>query len=216
MSAKRALSPLTFLALTLGLLVAGCGEDDTDAGGTSGSSQTAPGNGADRAFAGSMIPHHRSAVEMAEVAKDQSGRDEITELADAIISTQTAEIERLTAVDRTLEDAGVEPGDLGLAEHETGMGDDASMLARAEPFDREFIDMMIAHHQGAVRMARAVLEQGQNQELRELAAAIEDAQASEIDEMNTWRVDWYGALSPAGGVPQDDGDGGDHGAHGER
>ena len=216
MSTERALMPLALLAVTLGLLVAACGEGDTDTSGTSGSSQSASGNGADRAFAGSMIPHHRSAVEMAEVAKEESGRGKITELADAIISTQTAEIEQLTAVDQRLEDAGVEPGDLGVAEHEMGMNDDASMLAGAEAFDREFIDMMIAHHQGAIRMARAALEQGQDQELRDLAAAIEDAQADEIDEMNTWRVEWYGSLSPAGGVPpEDDGGGGDHGGHGE-
>ena len=160
MSTKTALMPLALLGLTLGMLVAGCGEDDTDAGGTSSSSQSASGNGADRAFAGSMIPHHRSAVEMAEVAKEQSDRDEIAELADAIISPQTAEIEQLTAVGQRLEDAGVETGDLGVAEHEMGMDNDTSMLAGAEPFDREFSDMMIAHHQGAIRMARAVHERG--------------------------------------------------------
>ena len=32
-------------------------------------------------------------------------------------------------------------------------------------------------------------------------AMIPHPQAKEIDEMNTWRVDWYGGLSPPGGVP---------------
>ncbi len=77
-----------------------------------------------------------------------------------------------------------------------GMDGDAAMLDRASPFDRECIDMMIPHHQGAIRMARAELANGQSPELKELAEAIVDAQANEIDEMNTWRIEWFGARSP--------------------
>jgi hypothetical protein len=64
-------------------------------------------------------------------------------------------------------------------------------------------------------MARVELEKGENRELKELAESIIDAQAKEIDEMNTWRVEWFGAVSPAGGVPAEE-DGGDErsGGHG--
>ena len=206
---KRALSLLAVGVLALSLLAAACGEGDTGSSGSS--SGDAPGNGVDRAFTTAMIPHHRSAVDMAEIAKDEAKRPEIKQLADAIISTQNAEIDELTTLDQELADAGVQAGDLGVAEHEMGMDDDASMLQDAKPFDREFIDMMIPHHQGAIRMARAELEEGENRELKQLAQAIVDAQAEEIDEMNTWRVEWFGAISPAGGVPSEDGGGGDHG-----
>lgn len=208
MTTKRGLTLLALAALVLGVLVAACGEDDNDSG------ATAPGNGVDRAFASDMIPHHRSAVEMAEVAKQRSSREEIQRLADAIITTQNAEIEQLTAVDQTLQDAGISAGDLGVAEHEMGMDDDASMLEHAKPFDREFIDMMIAHHQGAIRMARAEQARGRNGELHDLATAIVDAQAKEIDDMNTWRVEWFGEVSPAGGVPAEDSQEDDGGGHG--
>jgi uncharacterized protein (DUF305 family) len=200
MSSTRRLASLAAAALTSATLLAACGEDDTGTG-----SENVPGNGADRAFATAMIPHHRSAVEMAEVAQKRSKRDEIKELAGAIVSSQTAEIEQLTRLDGELDSAGVEAGDLGLAEHEMGMEDDTSMLGDARPFDRQFIDMMIPHHQGAIRMARVELEKGENPELKELAQAIVDAQAEEIDEMNTWRVEWFGGVSPAGGVPAEDG-----------
>jgi len=43
-------------------------------------------------------------------------------------------------------------------------------------------------------------------ELEELATAIIEAQSHEIEEMNSWREDWYGASSPAGGVPPEDED----------
>ena len=38
-------------------------------------------------------------------------------------------------------------------------------------------------------------------ETRELAKAIVEEQAQEIVEMNAWRRAWFGAASPAGGVP---------------
>jgi uncharacterized protein (DUF305 family) len=209
------LTLLALLALALGVLGTACGEDDNPSGGGATTSDSAPGNGADRAFAEAMIPHHRSAVEMAEVARERSTRKEIKQLADAIVTTQKVEIEQLAAVDQTLEDAGIEPGELRVPDHEIGMEDDASMLEDAKPFDREFIDMMIGHHQGAIRMARAELERGQNRELKDLATAIEDAQAKEIDEMNTWRLEWFGQMSPAGGVPEEEAQEGDgHGGHG--
>jgi uncharacterized protein (DUF305 family) len=215
MNNRRALTLLAIAALALGVIVASCGEDDNGSGGGSAGSASASGNGVDRAFATAMIPHHRSAVEMAQVAERRTNRSEIRQLADDIITTQNAEIEQLTALDQHLKNAGVAPGDLGVAKHEMGMDDDASMLEDAKPFDREFIDMMIAHHQAAIRMARAELENGRNRELKALAEAIVDAQAKEIDEMNTWRVEWFGAISPAGGVPADDGGGGgDSGGHG--
>jgi uncharacterized protein (DUF305 family) len=195
-AAKLLLLPL--LGVALGAGAAACGEDDTPTGSGRGA---ADGNGVDRAFATAMVPHHRSAVEMATIAQRRSDRVPIKELAASIIETQTDEIEQLEAADQRLQDAGVQEGDLGVAEHEMGMEDDASMLEDAEPFDREFIDMMIAHHQGAIRMAHAQLENGESAELTELAEAIADAQASEIDQMNTWRVEWFGAVSPAGGVP---------------
>jgi uncharacterized protein (DUF305 family) len=211
MRIRRGLTLLAVAALAPGLLVAGCGEDDTSSGSTAG----VPGNGVDRAFAAAMIPHHRSAVDMAEIAEKRSSREEIKQLANAIVTSQNAEIEQLTALDRRLEDAGVDAGELGVAEHEMGMHD-ASMLVDAKPFDREFVDMMIPHHQGAIRMARVELEKGQNAELKQLAQAIVDAQTEEIDQMNVWRVDWFGGLSPAGGVPTEEQEsGGDHsGAHG--
>jgi uncharacterized protein (DUF305 family) len=185
------------LLLCLAVGVAACGED----GASSGGGDDAAGNGVDRAFAKAMVPHHRSAVEMATIAQRRSDRYRIKQLAASIIETQGDEVEQLEAIDQRLEDAGVQVGQLGVAEHEMGMDDDASMLEDAGPFDREFIDTMIAHHQGAIRMAHAQLGNGENAELTELAQAIVDAQAKEIDQMNTWRVEWFGAVSPAGGVP---------------
>ena len=49
----------------------------------------------DKAFIGVMIPHHQSAIEMAEVAYEKSKVSEIKELARNIVSAQKREIEQM-------------------------------------------------------------------------------------------------------------------------
>ena len=50
----------------------------------------------DEAFIDAMIPHHRSAIEMAQVALESSDNPKIKELAQNIISAQQREIEQMT------------------------------------------------------------------------------------------------------------------------
>ena len=49
----------------------------------------------DEAFIDAMIPHHRSAIQMAQVASKQSKIPEIKELAGNIVSAQKREIEQM-------------------------------------------------------------------------------------------------------------------------
>jgi uncharacterized protein (DUF305 family) len=58
-------------------------------------------------------------------------------------------------------------------------------------FDLRFIDAMIPHHQGAVVMAKDVLQKSKRPELRQLATAIISAQDKEIAQMQQWRKAWY-------------------------
>jgi uncharacterized protein (DUF305 family) len=50
----------------------------------------------DEAFIDAMIPHHRSAIEMAQVALESSDNPKIKELAQNIISAQQREFEQMT------------------------------------------------------------------------------------------------------------------------
>ena len=192
----RLLPVLVVLAVSL----AACGGDDDGSassgdhesmGHTTGTSMA--GAEIDRAFVAAMIPHHESAIEMAEIAKEQGESDFVKQLADDIISAQESEIETLTRVDGELESKDVEVGDLGVPEHMQGMEDDPAELRDADPFDRMFVDMMVPHHEGAIEMAKVELEKGENEELKSLAQDIVDAQQREIDEMNEFREKEYGA-----------------------
>ncbi|MBD2106818.1 DUF305 domain-containing protein [Nodosilinea sp. FACHB-13] len=58
-------------------------------------------------------------------------------------------------------------------------------------YDLRFIDGMIPHHEGAVVMAEAALENSQRPEIRQLAEDIIAAQQVEIAQMQEWRAAWY-------------------------
>lgn len=53
--------------------------------------------------------------------------------------------------------------------------------------DKDFVLMMIPHHEGAIDMAKIELQYGKDPKLRELAQKIIDAQETEISEMKEWQ-----------------------------
>lgn len=207
-------------ALTVGLLLAAavgaCGGGDDQ---TSGRDVRQ----AERAFLQGMVPHHRSAIEMAKMAKKRGRHADIRDLAGDIIASQGREIDQMKQIHERLVGKPLEPDPmahekLGLSPKQAGMdhmNSAAAMLERARPFDRAFIDEMVSHHQGAIRMARAVVGKTRDPELWRLAQSIVGAQSREIVEMSDWRKRWYGAASPSGGVPSgpSGGGGGDHEGH---
>jgi uncharacterized protein (DUF305 family) len=60
----------------------------------------------------------------------------------------------------------------------------------------DFVTMMMPHHQGAVDMAKAVLLNTQDPELRNLALGIIAEQQNEINVMKTWLERHPGSRAP--------------------
>lgn len=69
--------------------------------------------------------------------------------------------------------------------------------AAKAPYDLQFLDTMIAHHQGAVDMARPALDKAQHQELKTMAKSIVSDQKREIAEMKRYREQWFGGKPQA-------------------
>jgi uncharacterized protein (DUF305 family) len=151
-----------------------------------------------QAFLQSMVPHHNSAVDMAAVAETEGQSRFVKDLARDITRTQTEEIDQMEKIHQRLFNAPLKPDmnahmALGLSAQEAGMDhmDAAAMIRGKKPFDRVFVDEMIPHHRGAIRMAEAVLAETRDPELRKLAENVVTAQKREIAEMESFRESEY-------------------------
>lgn len=87
-----------------------------------------------------------------------------------------------------------------------GMDHSQMNMDPSKPFDAQFIDGMIEHHQGAIDMAQEALDQAEHEELRTLAEDIIAAQNTEIEQMQAWRTEWYADLPATGGMDMGMGD----------
>ena len=152
---------------------------------------TEDGRYSDRAFLDAMVPHHQGAVEMAEVALENTEHREIRDLAEDIVTAQEAEIEDLRSI---------KAREYGTSEISSGMNEgemeamgmtDPEQLVNQRPFDKAFIDAMIPHHESAIEMATVALEESDNERIRKIAQDIVDAQEREIAQMRDWRQEWY-------------------------
>lgn len=168
----------------------------------------------DLLFMDMMIPHHKSAVAMAQVALVRGEHQEIRDLAQQIISSQQAEIAQMQAwrdawypgtptmsTEQMNQRMGVlmgtstaEAGQSGAMAQMMNPAAEQQALCRASgPFDQAFLQLMIPHHKSAVAMARVALQQATHPEIKTLAQAIIASQQQEIAQMQGWLMTWYSA-----------------------
>jgi uncharacterized protein (DUF305 family) len=196
----RALSVTAVLVGTLAL--AACGGADTDHNGMTGMSgmgsasssatSTAKVDPADVVFAQGMVPHHQQAVQMADLAQSRASSADVKALATKIEAAQGPEIATLNG---WLGQWGAPTGSAdmngmaGMDHGNNGMMSKADMTtlsqASGADFDRMWLTMMIAHHQGALTMAQDILATTKDTQVRALAQSIVDGQAKEIVTMTS-------------------------------
>src|SRR5262245_34582796 len=159
----------------------------------------APYSEADIEFMSGMIPHHAQAVLIAGWAGSHGARPDVRVLCERIVVGQRDEIETM----RTwLRDRGQAVPDANATHHRMKMnGVEHDMLmpgmltpeelarldkARGPEWDRLFLDAMIRHHQGALKMVDALYgAQGalQDEDVFKFVSDLYADQTTEIERM---------------------------------
>lgn len=136
-----------------------------------------------------MVAHHRQALDLAELAPERASDDRVLRLAQSIDTTQGREIIVMATwlVDRGQPEPTPESVAAMTEMSMPGMLDQGQLddLAASEggDFDRRFLEDMIQHHQGAIRMAEQVLGTGKDVVVAEMASDVVTLQNAEIRRM---------------------------------
>lgn len=188
-------------AAAAALVVTGCsngagGSHDGHDATTTSSKPSAQFNDADVQYAKGMTMHHEQAVEMSDIILEKSGIDpDVVKLAKQIKKAQGPEIKEMQSwlkdwgQDGSTMDHG---GSDGMGMDHDGMlsPKDLTKLkdANGEQASKLFLDQMIEHHQGAVKMAKDHRRDGENPDAVELSKNVISDQNAEIKEMRAMRT----------------------------
>ncbi|MCW8872958.1 MAG: DUF305 domain-containing protein [Xanthomonadales bacterium] len=149
-------------------------------------------------FMSDMIPHHHQALQMAELVADRTNNPELIDIAGRINGSQGDEI---AFMQQWLRERGERVPDptaheaMHTSHTMAGMASPEQMAelaaANATEFDRLFLQLMIAHHEGAVKMVEELLEapgSAFDPVLFEFTSDVTNDQNAEIERMNALLV----------------------------
>src|SRR5437870_240768 len=135
-------------------------------------------------FIDNMTAHHQGAVDMAKDALKKAKHPELKTFARQIIRDQTGEISQM----KKWRNAWYKGAPSAKSKNIPGM----QMPAQPPPggSDIQFLQDMVAHHEGAIEMSKEALDKGKRPEIKQLAQKIIKAQEAQIETMKRWRTEW--------------------------
>ena len=145
-------------------------------------------------FLRGMIPHHQGAVDMAKVQLKYGQDGVLKNFTKRVIREQEREIRFMKINLGTLE---AERKRGPHHQHKSAVTDykrvnklmhQAMNITLTGQADRDFVSGMIPHHQGAVDMAKVVIQHGKDSNTRRLAYDIINVQESEITWLKQWQA----------------------------
>jgi len=145
---------------------------------------------ADVHFMQGMIAHHAQAIYMSRMAKEHGANPRVLKFAIKIDQSQISEIRLMQ--DWLLRNGQTAPDTSSWRHMQMPGMLTAQQLrdldaAKGADFDREFLTLMIQHHEGAIRMVKdlfATPGAGQESEIFSFASDVDADQRMEIDRMS--------------------------------
>ncbi|MFS0783997.1 DUF305 domain-containing protein [Bacillus sp. 1P06AnD] len=145
-------------------------------------------------FLNEMIPHHEAAISMSENELKYGGDRKVKKLADQIITDQLKGVSQMKAMLKRLKANPTIDKEVEATYIRRYQSIAQEMFKRMKNvratgnIDKDFLDGMIPHHEGAIEMAKNILQFTSDPELRKFAAGIIQNQGDQLQEMERMRV----------------------------
>jgi len=138
-------------------------------------------------FVNMMIMHHQGAIDMATTEIASGKQENVKSLANNIIKDQQKEIATMQSWLEKNKDKKSTSGDNSkkLMESMDDMMDDDMKMTGDQ--DKDFLSMMIMHHEAAVDMADVEVDNGTDPEIKKMAQEMINKQKAEIDQMKNMK-----------------------------
>lgn len=169
--------------------------------------------GIEKDFLMGMIPHHRGALMMSQMALEKASRKEVRDLAQENIDSQTREIALMTNYLRDW--YGMLPPEGTMMPMDIMQRMDMPMMRGLMPsmeeqmtrmqnleklsgpaFDIEYMSLLTDHHAMAIMMTAPVLMRGHHADLYNLGGEIVKSQGEQIQRMREYLDTFYGIQRP--------------------
>lgn len=139
----------------------------------------------DNDYAGLMKIHHMGAIQMAQAELARGTDPQVKAMAQRMLDAQQQEVATLNTFLSGHNAHG--GGDAFYKSVIAGMNNMKMDMDHSGSVDKQFIQMMIPHHQGAIDMSNAYLKAGAHEaQLKTMATKIIEDQKKEIAEMQAW------------------------------
>lgn len=150
----------------------------------------------DHDFAGMMKSHHQGAIDMAQAEFESGADNNLKKMAQKIADAQKTEINELQSFldnhknpaknyDPTHKDEGFGK----VLDQNMTMMMDMPKMDQGSLTDKQFVQMMIPHHESAIQMAKGFVQFGKDPKLIAIAKKIIADQNKEIEEFKSIQSD---------------------------
>lgn len=137
-------------------------------------------------FANMMIQHHNCAIEMSNIELSKGTDAKMKSIAQNIITKQTEEINMLQKAIANHKSSGMKHAEGFLQKSMADMKGKMASMQMSNNTDKDFASMMIVHHEEAIKMAKAEVENAMNAGLKKMAQKTITDQTKEIGEFKNW------------------------------
>lgn len=137
-----------------------------------------------------MMPHNEAGISMAKNVLKYTENDELKKIANTVIKEQGAEVEKMKEIIKCLKE---KPLDENVKEEEYLKVYDCILKKMIEGLEKannlngcvdvDFLQQMIIHHEGGIAMAKNILKNTTNKEIREISENIVKTQEVQVKEM---------------------------------